>query len=57
MGTARNALLPTRAVASLIPAGLPGQIPAVFDAQVACAYVQQVHLRCAEQLERCLAPF
>ena len=57
MDTARNALLPTRAVARLVPAGLQSQITAVFDAQVACADVQQVHLRCLEQLERCLAPF
>jgi hypothetical protein len=45
----RHPILPTRAVASLVPAGLEGQLPAVFDAQVASADAQQFLIRWLEQ--------
>ena len=48
MGTARYPFLPTRAVASLVPTGLEGQLPAVFDPQVAAVDVYQFHTRCLE---------
>jgi len=57
MSTARRPFLPTRAVASLIPAGLQGQVPAEFDTQVAGADVEQVHLRCPEKVQRCVPTF
>jgi hypothetical protein len=43
MGTARHPLPCTRAVASLVPAGLKGEVPAVLDAQVASPDVNQFY--------------